>query len=120
MCCGKVELITFGMTCTLVLSSVVEVITPIVIGVIDIPRDNYSYLKSTWIIFVYAVIALFASPFVMFIDLNGSRVLHNTPDEQKLADTKLAEENDNEETRGLNVDETPNANAGEAKDRDDE
>lgn len=81
MTVGHVELITFGMTLCLVLESCFEFIIPLIVGIIDMPRDNAAYLKSTWIIFVLGIVGLISSIAVTFMDINGEKVLHNTPDE---------------------------------------
>ena len=92
MVVGDVELITFGMTLCLVTESCVEFITPLLIGILDLPRDNAAYENSTWIIFILGIISTVASLFVTFMDYNGNKVLHNTPEEQEAQD--LREENE--------------------------
>jgi hypothetical protein len=115
-----VELITFGMTLCLVLESCVEFVLPLIVGWLDIPRDNEAYLKSTWIVFVLGCIGLIASIVVYFMDVNGSKVLHNTPEEeeaQAVAQEEAArEEAEQEEKRGLKDEEgTPADNAEPTK-----
>lgn len=83
MTTGNVELITFGMTLCLVLESCVEFVLPLIVGWLDMPRDNVAYLKSTWIVFVLGVVGLIASIVVYFMDINGEKILHNTPDEEQ-------------------------------------
>ena len=86
MTVGNPDLVTFGMTLCLVLESVVEFIVPLIVGYIDIPRDNAAYLKSTWIVFALGAVGLISSIVVFLMDYNGDKCLHNTPNEQKLQD----------------------------------
>lgn len=92
MTVGNPDLVTFGMTLCLVLESCFEFIIPLIVGSIDIPRDNAAYLESTWIVFALGAFGLICSVVVFIMDYNGDKVLHNTPLEQEIQDKKAEEE----------------------------
>jgi len=74
----------------------VEFVLPLIVGAIDIPRDNSAYLKSTWIVFTLGIIAFVCSVIVTIMDYNGNKILHNTPDEQIKQEIKEEEAEEEE------------------------